>query len=234
MQSLHHLFEFSNPDLSMIRIGRIGTLRHIVVLRIIAPIVLFLFQSGLVYCRIIKAWQQMNMCDSQPLKVFYTCFKLRMSLNMGRILRKRQVFSAVLHTGNRIPGKIPNMDLPYHCVCRILQQYSSILGPSFGIGPHPVNDHRTPPIDSGRSGIGIRCLHPLSCYRNRIRIICACPISLQTDTPESSVSAVHLNGRESPGTLLEITACCIQIQFHLLRCRTPQSPDRTFFMIFRS
>ena len=103
MQSLHHLFEFSNPDLSMIRIGRIGTLRHIVVLRIIAPIVLFLPQSGLIHCLIIKTRQQMNMRNPQPLKVFYTCFQLRMPLNMCRILCKRQVFSAVLHTGNRIP-----------------------------------------------------------------------------------------------------------------------------------
>ena len=49
VQCLHHLFEFADAACRVVRIGAIASLRHIVVERVVAPVVLRLVETRLVH-----------------------------------------------------------------------------------------------------------------------------------------------------------------------------------------
>ena len=60
MQGLNHLLELVDSNLGLIGIGRIASLRHIVVHGIVTPVVLVIAQSGLIYRTVIVAGQDMD------------------------------------------------------------------------------------------------------------------------------------------------------------------------------
>ena len=67
VKSLHHLLELTNTARGIIWIGRIATLWHVVVHRIIAPVVLWGIKAGLIHRAIIIAGQDMNGIHTQCL-----------------------------------------------------------------------------------------------------------------------------------------------------------------------
>ena len=64
MKCLNHLLHLTNPYFAMIRICRIGALRHIIILGIIAPVIKIFLPPGLVYCVEVEAGHQMHVGDS--------------------------------------------------------------------------------------------------------------------------------------------------------------------------
>ena len=60
MQCLHHLFELANAHFGAIRIGTVRAFGHVIVQRVVAPIILRLIQSRFVYRSIVERRQNVH------------------------------------------------------------------------------------------------------------------------------------------------------------------------------
>ena len=65
MQRLYHLLRLTDTACRVVRIGRITAVRHVVVHRVIAPVIAVLIQLGLVYATVIEHRQNLQMGDTQ-------------------------------------------------------------------------------------------------------------------------------------------------------------------------
>ena len=65
MQSLHHLLEFLNTNRRIIRIGGIRSIRYIIVLWVISPIIFIFIQFRFIHRSIVIRRQNVNMCHTQ-------------------------------------------------------------------------------------------------------------------------------------------------------------------------
>ena len=69
VKGLHHLLKFTNASSRVSRISRIAALRHIVVNRVVAPVILRLVETCLVNRTIVIAGQDMDGIDTQRLQM---------------------------------------------------------------------------------------------------------------------------------------------------------------------
>ena len=69
VQSLHHLLELADADFRTIGIGGIGAFGHIVVQRVVAPVVFVLIQTGLINRSIVVRRQDMHVRHPQLFQV---------------------------------------------------------------------------------------------------------------------------------------------------------------------
>ena len=108
VKSLHHLLELLNAYYRIIWISRERTLDSIVVERLIAPVVLIIFQTGLVDGRKISRRKQLYICHPYFLEMIYTCGKTiricRTTLSQGK------VFSFIGNTRSRMDREIPVLE----------------------------------------------------------------------------------------------------------------------------
>ena len=73
MQRLYHLLHLFHPNFTVIRICRVGTLWHIVIHRIIPPVILRRIQLCLINGTVIIGRQQVNMRNSQIFQIIESC-----------------------------------------------------------------------------------------------------------------------------------------------------------------
>ena len=71
VKSLHHLLELLDTSHGVVRVGGITALWHIVVLRVVTPVVLRSVQLGFIYRSIVERRKDMNGIDTETLQVFY-------------------------------------------------------------------------------------------------------------------------------------------------------------------
>ena len=137
VESLHHLLEFLDTDHRIVWISREGALHSIVVQRLISPVVLVVLQTGLVDCREVCRWKKLDICHPKLLEMVQTC---RETIRILRtLLSQSKILALVLHTGVRMDGEIPVLELVDDDVRR-LDFRALVLVPSFRVGLRPV-DH---------------------------------------------------------------------------------------------
>ena len=132
MKRHNKLFEFPDTLFRVFSVGRIATLKAVVVLRVISPVILCLVRLAFVNCRIIFNRQKLNVCNSQLHKVVNSCF---FSLAGCSRLGKSQEFSSVFK-GNPtafVNGKIPDVSFINNSVARCFALRIFNLVPAFGI-----------------------------------------------------------------------------------------------------
>ena len=71
VQCLYHLFELAHTGRGVVGVGGIRTLGHIVVERVVSPIVLRAVQLSLVHRGVIIRWQDVHGIDTQHTQVLY-------------------------------------------------------------------------------------------------------------------------------------------------------------------
>ena len=64
VQGLHHLFEFANARGRIVGVGGIAALRHVIVDRVIPPIVLWLVEARLIHGTVVVGRQDMDGVDT--------------------------------------------------------------------------------------------------------------------------------------------------------------------------
>ena len=69
VESLHHLLELTDAHFGLIGIRGVAALRHIVVHRVVAPVVLVVSETGLVDRAVVVARQDVDGIDSKLLQV---------------------------------------------------------------------------------------------------------------------------------------------------------------------
>ena len=74
MQCLHHLFKLAYAHFGAIRVGAVRTLGHIIVQRVVAPIILRLIQPRFVYRGKVERRQNMHGINTQLAQVVNSLF----------------------------------------------------------------------------------------------------------------------------------------------------------------
>ena len=96
MQCLNHLFELAYTHLRCIRISRITTFRHIVIDRIVSPIITIICKTSFVNRTIIIRRQNLYMCHAKFQQMVYTC---RQSFyRLRAVFGESQELTAMLYT----------------------------------------------------------------------------------------------------------------------------------------
>ena len=123
VQGLHHLLELADAHGRRIGVGGIAALGHVVVERVIAPVVLGAFEMTLVHGGIIERGQYVNGIDVQLLQ-----------MSNGSGFGQGQKLAFMLQSGGSINGEIAMMHLIDNKVGRRLGCRSAVGFPPLGIG----------------------------------------------------------------------------------------------------
>ena len=109
VQRLHHLFELTNAHFRLIRIGGIRSLRHIIVQRIVSPIILRNIQFRFIHRSIIERRQNMHIRNAQLLQMIQPSWTSLQSLHS--FLCQSEKFSAMFEISLIAHTKIAVMHL---------------------------------------------------------------------------------------------------------------------------
>ena len=154
VECLHHLLELTNTRSRVIRIGRVRTIRNIIILRIIPPVVLILAQFRFVHRGIVIGRQQMNMSHSQLLQMIDT--RSQSFGRKGSFFSHSQKLSLMLNTRCWRNGKITMMHLINYNIGKRLKWRTAVLSPALRIGSLHVNDGSTLTIHTNSLSINTR------------------------------------------------------------------------------
>ena len=138
MKRHYHLLELPDTHFRLIGVGSIRTFRHVVVFRVISPVVLRSVELGFIHRRKVERWQQLHVCHTQFLQMVNTCFLTPIS--MGSLFSQGQKFPPVPDTGNGIDRKVTVMQFIDYHISEMRQGWTLVFIPSFGIRFFPVND----------------------------------------------------------------------------------------------
>ena len=199
VQGHHHLLEFPDTDFGLVRIGRIGAVGHVIVFRVISPVVLRLVEAGLVHRRIVVRRKQMHVSHSQFLQVIHP--RTFSQISMCTLFRQRHEFAPMLDSRNRIDGKVAMVHLINHDIGKTLQFGTDILLPSFRIGSLQVDDCRTVAVHAYRLGHHTRSISQPHIIHLHIKCIEeSFQVSVDSCVPHAVLPILHrhhLPGRAS-------------------------------------
>ena len=116
VQGLDHLLEFPDTAGGVVGVGGVGSVGHVVVHRIIAPVVDIVLQAGLVHGGIVEGGEDVHMGHAQFHKVVHACTHSAGSARAG--LGESHELAAVFrgYAGIAGDGKVPVVHLIYHCI----------------------------------------------------------------------------------------------------------------------
>ena len=141
MQGLHHLLELADTYIRFVRVGGVRTVGHVVILRIVTPVVFILIQFGLVHGSIIIGRQDMYVRHSQLFQVVDAGCQF-IGVDRSRF-RHRKELAFVADTRRRVYGEVAMVHFVNNHIGRRCQRRTFILRPAFRVGfPH---------IDNGRA-----------------------------------------------------------------------------------
>lgn len=109
VQCLYHLLELADACLGISGIGRVASLRHVVVQRVVAPVILWYLGMLLIHGEIVIRGQDMHMCHAQVSQMVNA--RRLSAWSGGTMLRQRQKFSLVLHAAGSRHGEVTMVHL---------------------------------------------------------------------------------------------------------------------------
>ena len=217
MQSHDHLLELTDAHVGLVRVGRIRTFRHVVVLRIISPVILRFVEPRFVDRREVERRKDLHMRNPQLLQVVDA--SLFAQISRSSLLRQSQKLSAVLDAGNRIHREVPMVHFINNHVREALHRRTLVGIPSLRVRGVEVDNSGTVAVHSNRfrhhsrriAQPGIVYLHIKS-----IELSVQIPVGLYLPHTVSFLfHGKHLVGRSSEALFIEHHP-------HLLRSRSPQ------------
>ena len=128
VQGLDHLLELADAHLGLIGVGGVTALGHVVVHRVIAPVILRLRQTGLIDRGIVKRGQDMHGVDAQVGEVVD-----------GSLLGQGKIFTLVLDVARLVNREVPVVHLINDEVLG-RDGRPCVGGPSLRIGLRHVDD----------------------------------------------------------------------------------------------
>ena len=138
MKCHDHLLELADTHFRPIRVGGIRAFRHVVVLRVISPVVLRFIKPGFVHRRKVERRQQLYVCHAQFLQMVNARFLAQ--IRMRSFLRQSQELSSVPDAGDGIDREIAMVQLINHHVGEAFQRRTLVFVPPLRIRLFPVDD----------------------------------------------------------------------------------------------
>ena len=197
VQCLYHLLELTDAAGGVIWVRRVATLGHIIVHRVIAPVILRLVQARLIHRPIVITRQNVNGIHAQFLQV----------LN-GPRLRQCQELAFVLCV-SPIDREVTVMHLIYNKVSRRLGHRVLVTLPPCRADSLPVDDGTTAAVHADSLG-----KHAWAFTASHVeRIELAHPVTLHRSRPQVITRPLHLDALQH----LFVLAVLVQAYQHLLR-----------------
>ena len=185
VKRLHHLLEFADAHFRGIRIGGVASLGHVVVHRVVAPVVLVVAEARLIHRAVVVAREDMDGIDAQFLEVAD-----------GPGLGEGEELSLIAGIGAG-DGEVAVVHLVDDEIGRRLGDGMAILCPTFGIGGTEVDDGAPLAVDSYGLGKDTRTLAEAHVEGVELSHQIASDISL----PLLVGSALHLDGLDGFASL---------------------------------
>ena len=233
MQRLNHFLHFPDTYLPVERIGCIGSLRHIVLHRVISPVKRFriIFR----HTAKIENRKQMHMRNAKRFQVIEPRRMNPVAVQRRAFFRKRQKLSTVFirNTAMRITRKIFHMKLIHTTILRP-DFRSFILLPACRIRLCKIHHHAPLRINTGSHAVRICRIKDTIRVQDMIRIIRSIPGSLHCTAPDTLFAACHRKRSYFSVPVLPAAAAGKQLQRNLHRCRRPELPFcHKLFILFR-
>ena len=172
MQRLNQHLEFLDTGVTVIGIGRIGTLGNVIVLGIVTPVAVNA-RVGLVDGSKVLDRHQLYTVDVVLYEIVYAGSDLALAVDGGVALGEREVLTAVRFTyaGGNVDREITNMDLPNNSLTGVVKQNVVVLIPACGIGRIQIADHGTVAVRADSLRIGVNSLVDSAVAINEIGVI---------------------------------------------------------------
>ena len=150
MKCHDHLLELTDTHFRPIRVGSIRAFRHIVVFRVISPVVLRPVELGFVHRRKVERRQQLYVRHAQLLQMVNARFLAQ--IRMRSFLRQSQELSSVPDAGDGIDREIAMVQFINHHVGEAFQRRTLVFVPAFRIRFLPIDNGR--PVAVHSHGLG--------------------------------------------------------------------------------
>ena len=136
VQGLDHLLEFPDADCGVVRVCGVGTFHGVVVLRVVAPVVLRLIQTGFIHGVIVVGRENLDIGHSELLEMVDAGGQ---AVGIGgACLGEGEEFTLVGDAGGRMDREVAVVHLIDDDVGR-LDFRTYVFGPAFGVGFGPVD-----------------------------------------------------------------------------------------------
>ena len=129
VQSLHHLFELFDTCSRCVRVSRIRTFRHVIIQRVVTPVVLRFIETSLINRGIVVRRQDMNSINAKSLQMIDSL-----------LLCQRKEFAFVYQTRRLMDREITVVHLINHEVGWRLYNRTHITLPPFWISGSHINN----------------------------------------------------------------------------------------------
>ena len=217
MERLHHPLHLVDADRRIVRIGRIGTLRRVVVLRVVPPVVPVGRELRLVDTVEVIARKNMDVCNAQLLEVVDS--RLVAQRRNRSLLRKSQELTLVGNPRRGVDGEIAVVHLVEHRVGYIVDFRTLVLLPALRIGPREIYNRGAPAVDSDSLGPDPRGLvEPFAVVKHLEGIVLAHRRGVDFGGPGTVLGPPHIDSPQR----LAATAVPVQPQCHPRRLRRPE------------
>ena len=187
---LHQSLQLADAGCGVSRIGRVGTLGGIEVLRLVAPVVLRIVLHRLVNRTEVGRRQEVNMAYTQLHQVIQS---RRQTVGALRtVLGHTEVLTRVAHTGRGVGRHVAVVHLiDRNLGCRVKRR-TLILTPPLGVGPLQIEHHTTLTVRrNGTSKDTRRFAKPLAADLHAEGVLLPLLIALLTQCPEAGFGGLH-------------------------------------------
>ena len=196
VESLHHLFHFTNADLGAVGVGGVAALGHVVVFGIIAPVVFILLQTALVNRTVVVGGEDVHVGDAKLLEVVDTAGQT--IAGAYTFLGQCEELTLVLDAAVGGNGEVAVVHLVDYDVGEVLHLYALVVFPTLGVGVGQVDDGCTLTVDTyGFVPHAGGFVESLACLSHLIGIELALLIALYRGHPSARRATLHRDGLES-------------------------------------
>ena len=199
MQRLHHLLELADAHAPVRGVGGVGALRHVVVLRVVAPVVLGPLRPGFVHRLVVGGRQQVHVRHAQLDQVVDA--RRHAARPPRPPLREGQVAALVLQARAGMDGEVADVQLVDDRVGRRAQARPPVARPPRGVRLAQVHDHAAPAVDPRREGIRVDHLVHLAAPPDDVGVVPVAPVARDAGGPGAppALRHEHLAQRRSAG-----------------------------------
>ena len=190
MQSHNHLLKLFYADFGRIRICRVRPVGHIIVFRVVTPIVLRSIFSSLVHRREIKRREQLHMCYAKFFKVSYSSSFAQ--IRMRTLFGQSEELSIITDARYCIRREVAVMHLVYNNIGETLERRTNIATPPLWVSRLHVDNSGTITIYANRFSHHTRSITlPHVVYLDVKRIELAFQITLYRGCPHAGRISLH-------------------------------------------
>ena len=236
VQRRDHCPAFAHADFAVPGVGGIGTFRHIVVERVVAPVVAA--GAGLVDGGEVKDRLQLHMADAETFQIVQAGRVLARKVKRGAVLREGEELAAPFrpHAAVFIGREIGDMDLPHAGGAGVPRRGGAAVGgPVFRRGGVQVQHHAALAVGPGRAGGRVDQHRGMAVRKGQfINIILPGQIAADGRAPDAAFGQLHRRKAKVGRAGFGVGAGGVPVHRRRGRRGRPQRKRRVAFGVYRA